>query len=48
MSLVKEIVELQGGRVAIESRPARGTTVTLWFPAMAAAPVARVTEPAPA
>jgi signal transduction histidine kinase len=32
MSLVKEIVELQGGRVDIASTPGRGTTVTLWLP----------------
>ncbi len=32
MSLVKEIVELHGGRVEIESEPGRGTTVTLWLP----------------
>ncbi len=32
MSLVKEIVELQGGRVDIESQPGEGTRVTLWLP----------------
>jgi PAS domain S-box-containing protein len=32
MSLVKEIVELQGGRVDIASEPGLGTTVTLWMP----------------
>jgi signal transduction histidine kinase len=32
MSLAKEIVELQGGRVETESQPDRGTTVTLWLP----------------
>jgi signal transduction histidine kinase len=32
MSLVKEIVELQGGRVELHSRPGHGTRVTLWFP----------------
>lgn len=32
MSLVKEIVELQGGRVDITSQPGQGTTVTLWLP----------------
>jgi len=37
MSLVKEIVELQGGRVDIASEPGMGSTVTLWFP-LAAAP----------
>lgn len=32
MSLVKEIVELQGGRVDLASSPGRGTSVTLWLP----------------
>jgi PAS domain S-box-containing protein len=32
MSLVKEIVELQGGRVDLASQPECGTTVTLWLP----------------
>jgi len=32
MSLVKEIVELQGGRVDLWSAPGEGTRVTLWFP----------------
>jgi PAS domain S-box-containing protein len=32
MSLVKEIVELQGGRVEIDSEPGMGTTVTMWWP----------------
>jgi PAS domain S-box-containing protein len=32
LSLVKEIVELLGGTVELESELARGTTVTLWFP----------------
>ena len=33
MSIVKEIVELHGGSVALSSEPGRGTTVTLWLPA---------------
>jgi PAS domain S-box-containing protein len=33
MSLVKEIVELQGGRVDLDSAPGQGTAVTMWFPA---------------
>ena len=33
MSLVKEIVELQGGRVELDSARGEGTAVTLWFPA---------------
>lgn len=32
MSLVKEIVELQGGRVDVASTLGKGTTVTLWLP----------------
>jgi signal transduction histidine kinase len=36
MSLVKEIVELQGGRVDLASQPGRGTSVTLWLPLSAA------------
>ena len=32
MCLVKEIVELQHGRVEIQSEPQRGTVVTLWWP----------------
>ena len=32
MSLVKEIIELHGGRVEVESEAGRGTTVTLWLP----------------
>lgn len=41
MSLVKEIAELQGGQVEIQSEFGKGTAVTLWFPmapAIAAAP----------
>ncbi|MCB1887098.1 MAG: PAS domain S-box protein [Rhodocyclaceae bacterium] len=32
LSLVKEIVELHGGRVALESRSGAGTRITLWLP----------------
>ena len=32
MSLVKEIMEIHGGRVDIDSEPGVGTTVTLWLP----------------
>jgi signal transduction histidine kinase len=32
MSLVKEIVELQGGRVEMHSTPGVGSAVTLWLP----------------
>lgn len=32
MSLVKEIVELQGGRIDLDSAPGQGTAVTMWFP----------------
>ena len=31
MSIVKEIVELHGGRVGMESQPGKGTTVTIWL-----------------
>jgi signal transduction histidine kinase len=37
MSLVKEIVHLQGGDVEIHSEIGRGTVVTLWFPLPATA-----------
>ncbi len=32
MSIVKEIIDIHGGRVEISSRPSRGTTVILWLP----------------
>ncbi len=32
MSIVKEIVDRHGGRIAIDSAPGRGTRVTLWLP----------------
>lgn len=34
MSLVKEIMDLHGGEIEIESVPGQGTTVTLWLPVM--------------
>ena len=37
MSLVKEIMELHGGRVDITSELGRGTAVTLWWPVRVAA-----------
>ncbi|MFO1326201.1 MAG: PAS domain S-box protein [Rubrivivax sp.] len=42
MSLVKEIVELHGGRVELQSEAGVGTEVTLWLPLDAARAVARV------
>src|SRR6185369_2839201 len=36
MSIVKEIVDIHGGRIEIESAPGEGTTVTLWLPRAAA------------
>jgi signal transduction histidine kinase len=33
MSIVKEIVELHGGRVEILSQRGKGTTVTIWLAA---------------
>ena len=32
LSIVREIAELQGGRVTIESEVDAGTTVTIWLP----------------
>lgn len=32
LSLVKEIVELHGGEVKLQSAPGEGTTVTIWLP----------------
>jgi PAS domain S-box-containing protein len=32
MSIVKEITELLGGRLALDSQPGEGTAVTLWLP----------------
>ncbi|MCX7239284.1 MAG: PAS domain S-box protein [Burkholderiales bacterium] len=32
MSIVKEIIELHGGKIDITSRPGEGTMVTLWMP----------------
>jgi PAS domain S-box-containing protein len=42
MSLVKEIVELHGGRVDVDSTPGAGTAVTLWIPIADAATEASV------
>jgi PAS domain S-box-containing protein len=36
MAIVKEIVELHGGSVEVQSQPGLGTSVTLWLPAGAA------------
>ncbi len=44
MSLVKEIVELQGGRIEIDSKEGQGTTVTLWFPLQAEAAAGPATQ----
>ncbi len=32
MSIVKEIMDIHGGRIEIASAPGRGTAVTLWLP----------------
>jgi signal transduction histidine kinase len=36
MSIVKEILDIHGGHIEIESAPGRGTAVTLWLPQVAA------------
>jgi signal transduction histidine kinase len=36
MSIVKEIVDIHGGRIEIDSAPGAGTSVTLWLPRAAA------------
>ncbi len=36
MSIVKEIMDIHGGRIDIESSPGEGTVVTLWLPRAAA------------
>jgi signal transduction histidine kinase len=33
MSIVKEIIDIHGGRIDVESAPGKGTTFTLTFPA---------------
>jgi signal transduction histidine kinase len=33
MCLVKEILDLHGGRIDLHSAPGQGTTVTMWWPA---------------
>ena len=38
VSIVKEIIELLGGRMTLESTLGRGTTVTLWLPLLQPAP----------
>ncbi len=38
VSIVKEIIELLGGRMTLESTLGRGTTVTLWLPLLQHAP----------
>jgi signal transduction histidine kinase len=48
MSIVKEITELLGGRLALASEPEQGTAVTLWLPTAAATASATATPPASA
>jgi len=36
MTIVKEILDIHGGRVDIASQPGRGTSVILWLPRAAA------------
>jgi signal transduction histidine kinase len=33
VTIVKEIVELHGGSLDVDSTPGAGTTITLWLPA---------------
>src|SRR5690606_16520881 len=40
LPLVRSLVELHGGRVTLQSAPAEGTRVTVWFPAARLRPVA--------
>jgi signal transduction histidine kinase len=44
MSIVKEITELLGGRLALASEPGEGTAVTLWLPTAAVAPKSGTTS----
>jgi signal transduction histidine kinase len=41
LSIVKQLIELHGGRVGVESRRGRGSTFTLTLPALYAAPAPR-------
>ena len=48
MAIVKEIVDLLGGRLAVESAPQQGTTVRIVLPlAVEPVPIAELAEPAP-
>jgi signal transduction histidine kinase len=44
MSIVKEIIGLLGGRLALASAPGQGTCVTLWLPLAPAAALKAETE----
>ncbi|NDY92525.1 PAS domain-containing protein [Ideonella livida] len=48
LALVKEIVELHGGEVALHSALGEGTTVTLWWPACEPPPSSALAADAPA
>jgi signal transduction histidine kinase len=47
MCIVREIVELHGGRILVDSRCGEGTTVSLWLPCAAAAQVEGASQAAP-
>ena len=47
MSITKEVVELHGGRVEIDSRPGEGTTVTVWLPVAAQPPALSAADAPP-
>jgi CheY-like chemotaxis protein len=47
LPMAKGFAEQSGGALSIDSRPGRGTTVTLWLPATGPAKAGVTTEPAP-
>jgi len=38
LSIARRVIELHGGRIAVESTPGEGTTVHVWLPAVGSAP----------
>lgn len=39
LSIARHITESHGGRITVQSTPGRGTTMTLWLPAVQAADI---------